>query len=148
TEHYYGKVENKEAGTQRLTALVRPHLRGGSLNSIAVRLAAETSKPQVGASGSASISQSPDVLDNGLIRVRVSPNGTVDITDRATGECFPGLNRIIDEVDRGDLYEHARTLTSSELSALPGRLTVTEASPLRATVRVETEIECNGIKCP
>jgi mannosylglycerate hydrolase len=182
TEHYYGKVENKEVGTQRLTALIQPHLPGGSLTGIHVRLATDasesgvrdtigdTSSPSPGTPGEGGVraststgempspnplpeyreraSEAPDTLDNGLIHVRIHPNGSLDITDVASGQRFEGLNQIVDEVDRGDLYEHARTLDKSVRRPSPGKMTAIESSALRAIVQVTTEIECNGTMCP
>ena len=148
TEHYYGKVQNKEMGIQRLTALIRPHLPAGSLSGIEVRLSTQTCEQQDRTAGPRSIYQGPDTLDNGLIHVRIDSDGAIDLTDRASGQCFPGLNRIVDELDRGDLYEHARTLVDSRRSPVPGTVSPGESSALRAVVRVKTEIECNGVRCP
>ncbi|HJP76380.1 MAG TPA: glycoside hydrolase family 38 C-terminal domain-containing protein [Pseudonocardiaceae bacterium] len=44
------------------------------------------------------------VIDNGLVRVTAEDNGTVELTDVATGERVAGLLRFQSVGDRGDLY--------------------------------------------
>ncbi|HEY4459874.1 MAG TPA: glycoside hydrolase family 38 C-terminal domain-containing protein [Pseudonocardiaceae bacterium] len=43
-------------------------------------------------------------IDNGIVRVRADPNGTVELTDLATGQQVDGLVRFQSVGDRGDLY--------------------------------------------
>ena len=143
TEHYYGKVENKEAGTQRLTVLLQPRLGAGGFEKVAVR---SGDSQQLGSR--MSLWRQPDILDNGLIHVVVHRDGTMDITDLATGFQMKGLNRVVDETDRGDLYEHARELSPALQSPQPGSIQRIEDSELRAALLVTCQIECNGITCP
>jgi alpha-mannosidase len=90
----------------------------------------------------------PNTLDNGIIRVTVHPDGRLDITDVVTATQIGGLNQIVDEVDRGDLYEHARSITGQAQSPHLGALKVVENSNLRAAIQVDTQIECNDVLCP
>ncbi len=162
TEHYYGKVYNKAAGTPHLRALIQPRLEAGAFAAIHVRSkqnplptgAGEASGPGHGASTSAlpsgrrGILAAANTLDNGIIRVIVYPDGRFDLTELATGFHAGSLNRLQDEVDRGDLYEHARAVSGRTHSPRAGAVCVIEESPLRAVLQIESEIECNGIACP
>ena len=46
------------------------------------------------------------VLDNGLIQVRLAPNGSMEILDRTTGITFRKLNTLVDDGDCGDGWDH------------------------------------------
>jgi mannosylglycerate hydrolase len=142
TEHHFGKVQNKEVDTQRLTALIKPCLDGGSVANVLVRLGQHAETQQEG------LCREPNTLDNGIIRVVVHPDGRLDITDLATATQIGGLNQIVDEVDQGDLYEHARSLSGQVQSPYHGTLNVVENSNLRAAIQVDTQIECNDVLCP
>ena len=143
TEQYYGKVENKETGTQRLTVVLQPRVDAGGFAKVAVR-SASTRQPI----SRTSFWHEPNILDNGLIRVVAHGDGTMDITDLATGFQMNGLNRVVDETDRGDLYEHARELSPALQSPQPGSIQLIDDSDLRAALQVTCRIECNGITCP
>ena len=82
------------------------------------------------------------------MRVTVHPDGQIDLLDIASGRQAPGLNRIRDEADAGDLYEHGRLVGRSAATTVPGALRILENSDLRGTIQVSTEILCNGASCP
>jgi hypothetical protein len=92
-------VDGRPRPVQRLdadTAAVSARLSG--FGSVTVELAR---RPRPGGRRPAS---SRRVVDNGLIRVRVADDGTVALTDLATGRTVDGLLRFQSIGDRGDLY--------------------------------------------
>ena len=142
TEHYYGKVLNKTRGTQRLSVLLQPRLDGGAFTRLEIRAAAGAQREQ------ASLLAGDNILDNGLLRAVVHADGRLDLTEPVTGYSICGLNRLIDEPERGDLYEHARDLSGQSHSPDEGHIQVKQDSALRATLHVHSEIDCSGISCP
>jgi mannosylglycerate hydrolase len=48
-----------------------------------------------------------NTIENGRLRVVLNPNGTFDVLDLSTGRSFRGLNRLRDEEDVGDEYDHS-----------------------------------------
>ena len=82
----------------------------------------------------ASFVREGDSLDNGLVRIRLQPNGTLDLEDLVTGTRYPGLNLLTDSGDTGDEYDYApvpeRRPVTAEL--MRGKVRVVEDTPLRA----------------
>ena len=62
-----------------------------------------------------------DCLDNGLVRVRLHPNGMLDLEDHRTGMRFAGLNLLESTEDVGDEYDYSPAEFSSSLDALGTR---------------------------
>lgn len=77
------------------------------------------------------------VLDNGLVRAVLHPDGTIDLTDLATGRVFAGLNLLEDSEDAGDEYDFGPVAVPETVFAggAPGEARLDDASPLlgRAT---------------
>ncbi len=48
------------------------------------------------------------VLENEYLRVKVNDNGTVDVSDKATGELFTGLNYFADDGEVGHSWSHVK----------------------------------------
>ena len=75
------------------------------------------------AAGPCEISGPPPVqvenqcLDNGLVRVRLHPNGTLDIEDHQTGRRYAGLNLLESTEDVGDEYDYSPAERSSTVDA-------------------------------
>lgn len=46
----------------------------------------------------------PNQAENEYLRVKVNPNGTVDMTDKITGKCYKNLNYFMDLGDRGNMW--------------------------------------------
>ncbi|MEN6479537.1 MAG: glycosyl hydrolase-related protein [Anaerolineales bacterium] len=62
------------------------------------------------------------VAENEFVRVALATDGTLTVTDRRTGQEYSGLNRIVDEGDRGDEYnfcavERGYAVTANEVVA-------------------------------
>jgi alpha-mannosidase len=96
----------------------------------AVGLAEFTLRPGSGARQSGLVRIAGDTIDNGLVRVRVAPDGTLDLTHLPSGASHPGLHRLIDEADVGDEYDFAQAPNPGVRSTLglAGRV-----SPLAST---------------
>jgi len=77
-------------------------------------------------------------LDNGLVCVRLHPDGSLDLLDRASGREYPNLHRLVDEEDAGDEYDYspAREAGPDRRAAagLPGAVVCLEAGAARATL--------------
>jgi mannosylglycerate hydrolase len=76
-------------------------------------------------------------LENDLIRLSFDPDGTVTLTDLATGEAYPGLNAFEDGGDTGDGWKYippANDRIASGLSEVS--VTVTASGPFVASAMV------------
>jgi mannosylglycerate hydrolase len=92
---------------------------------------------------SAPIARNPRCLDNGLVRIDVQGDGTVTLTDHASGERFDGLFEYVDGGCRGDCWVHHAPDHDRVLSSV-GSLRSVELvrnNNLRATVAVVTALE-------
>ncbi len=85
----------------------------------------------------------PGVLDNGLLRIRLNPNGTFDLTDLPEGRTYPGQFLLEDAGEAGSVYIHIPpekepgVITSVAASAESGLLYDT---PLGAAMKVAVTI--------
>lgn len=72
------------------------------------------------------------VLDNGLVRAVLHPDGTVDLTDLANGRVFRGLNLLEDGEDAGDEYDHGPIKVPETVfsAGAPGELRLRDCTPL------------------
>jgi alpha-mannosidase len=72
------------------------------------------------------------LLENQHLQVRLHPDGTFDLTDKATGRQFPGLNLLEDTEDRGDEYDYCPAETSLSVfsAGAPGKVRLTSCSDL------------------
>ncbi len=72
------------------------------------------------------------LLDNGLVRAVLHPDGTVDLTDLGSGRVFAGLNLLEDSEDAGDEYDFGPVAVPETVFAggAPGEVKLVDASPL------------------
>jgi mannosylglycerate hydrolase len=77
-----------------------------------------------------------DCLENGLVRVRLYPNGTLDLEDRRSGGRYPGLNLLASTEDVGDEYDYSPAEFSSTVDAagVRGEVSVESAGRWAATL--------------
>jgi hypothetical protein len=84
------------------------------------------------------IAASPHHLENEHVLVRVNPDGTIDITEKASGRAWQGLHYLVDSAETGQGWESRAagldSLISSRGSGI--RVSLEENTPLSATVRV------------
>jgi len=88
------------------------------------------------------ISPAPGVLENEHLLVEAAGDGTLTLTDKATGRTFAGLHAFEDAGDVGDYWAYYppygnQTHTSR---GRPARVWVEESGPLAATLVVEVTI--------
>jgi alpha-mannosidase len=81
-------------------------------------------------------------IENRFLRVIVAANGTLTLTERATGRRWSGLHRFEDQADRGDEYtfcplEGETPWTSADATAT---VRVVERGPLRAELEVRVPL--------
>lgn len=63
-------------------------------------------------------STGPDSCENDLIRFRIHPDGTVQITDKETGHCYDRLHSFLDCAEVGDGWFHIRPMQDRVISSL------------------------------
>ncbi len=93
-----------------------------------------------GAKDGSGLRVGPGVLENEHLRVTVEPSGTLHVLDHATGLEYRGLNGLRDGGDEGDTYAYSAPV-GDQLLTFEGqaKLTLLEAGPARATLRVTRE---------
>lgn len=64
------------------------------------------------------------VLENEHLRVALHPDGSFDLTEKATGRFFPGLNRLESTEDIGDEYDYSPAPESMTVRPVPREGTV------------------------
>ncbi|MFD7118914.1 alpha-mannosidase [Streptomyces sp. NPDC059922] len=117
----------------RATALVPVHVPASGLAGFRVEPGDPTpTRPTTSAPASAT----DRTLSNGLVRVAIAADGTLDVTG-ADGTVLRGAGRLVDGGDRGDSYNYAPP-AQDVLVSEPTEVTVEllEDGPLRARTRV------------
>ena len=88
------------------------------------------------------------VLDNGTVRAAIHADGSFDLTDLRSGLAAPGLNRLVDEPDIGDLYQSAQPVDGGQTVAANGAIEQMENGPLRSAYRIRTCIMAADVEVP
>ena len=81
------------------------------------------------------------VIDNGLVRVAVHADGSIDLVEVANGRSFPGINRLEDEADRGDSYDFFPLADAVPIRAMPAAPLRFEQTALHATAFAEVVLD-------
>ncbi|MBC7327443.1 hypothetical protein H5T87_04935 [bacterium] len=81
----------------------------------------------------------PTSLENAYIRVDVNPNGTIDITDKRSGQVYKGCNLFEDTEDIGDEYNYSPAINSQTITSAGAKANISliERGPVSATIKVE-----------
>ncbi|MDD4699298.1 MAG: glycoside hydrolase family 38 C-terminal domain-containing protein [Oscillospiraceae bacterium] len=89
------------------------------------------------------IAKMGNVLDNGLLRVTIQNNGTVDVYDYRTGHVTFGLNTIYDIGSSGDFWVHREPYYNSTLSTKGGsaKIELIMNSQLAATYKITSVMD-------
>lgn len=66
----------------------------------------------------------------------MNPDGTVDLTDKETGECYRNLLSLVDDGEIGDGWFHCAPLIDVITSPTEAEVSVTESSAVRVTFRI------------
>ena len=80
----------------------------------------------------------PDLMENGFIRVKVNPNGTVNILHKATGTEYSQLNNLSDQGEAGNAWQHIDLRFDAKYNSqgAAANVAVTESGPLTSTIQV------------
>ncbi|MBU1072643.1 hypothetical protein KKG45_05290, partial [bacterium] len=78
-----------------------------------------------------------DTLANDLIDVRLHPDGTFDLADRATDAAYRGLGRLEDRGDAGDEYDFHPVPGPSRPEVVPGGVRQVRVTPLAGTIEAD-----------
>ncbi|HKP28746.1 MAG TPA: glycoside hydrolase family 38 C-terminal domain-containing protein [Gemmatimonadales bacterium] len=79
-------------------------------------------------------------LDNGLIEVRVSGVGVIDLTDHESGEHYPALFALEDETDVGDTYTFSRGPGRAIRGGRPISQSIIATGPLLGAIETRWEL--------
>jgi len=113
-----------------------PEVAGYGTRAFAIEAEhADPAEPLSGRDGVAPVRAADNVLDNGLLRVQVGPQGAVRLTSAALGVDIPDLVGFEDVGDRGDLYTHSPLGAPSSSTWFGGARTV-HAGPLRGELEL------------
>ena len=80
------------------------------------------------------LATAPAALANRSTAVTCDPAGTIALTDLATGTSLPGLLRLVDETDQGDLYTFSRVGEPDPGTAVPASQSILAWGPLIGAV--------------
>jgi len=95
--------------------------------------------PQMRTSDGRELSPAPNVLENGRLRAEFAPDGTLTLTDKASGTSHAGLHYFVDGGDVGDYWAFYPPYTDEihDSRSCPGRIWLEDNGPLSATIIVE-----------
>ncbi len=82
----------------------------------------------------------PYSIENDLLRVSVSKDGALILTDKRHGHTYPGLNRFVDGGDCGDEYNYAPP-PKDRLTVARLRRVAVERGPVRQVLTLHLDIE-------
>jgi hypothetical protein len=84
----------------------------------------------------------PTSIENAHVKVCVAGDGTLEITDKAGGQTYSGLNRFRDRGDVGHAWTSASPTEDQVVySGGPARVRVVHDSPLRAVLRIDVVMQ-------
>lgn len=88
------------------------------------------------------LNPTPGVLENDFLRVRINPNGTFDLDDKAQGQTYRGLGYFEDRGEFGDYWTNQRPMFDEVHNTLAAsaRVWTEEAGPLQATLVSEVTL--------
>ena len=111
------------------TALFAANLPSFAGKAFAIRGGGNTGTPALRAGRS--------FLENSRYRIRVLVDGSLEVLDKKLGERMSGVNRIVDDADRGDEYNYDAIPGDRAIAATHRvRTDVVESGPVRATLRI------------
>jgi alpha-mannosidase len=84
-----------------------------------------------------------DHLENRYVRVRVMPNGTLEVTNKLTGQVYSDWLLFEDEGDAGDTYTFSPPESQKTVTSLYARaeVIILEQTPLRSTLAVHVNLD-------
>lgn len=76
-------------------------------------------------------------LENEFLRANVNSDGTVDLLDKETGECFLGLNYFLDDGEVGHSWSHVKPINDLEITSrgVTAQLSWQISTPVVSSIR-------------
>lgn len=116
----------------------------------------DTGSKAGGVSSLATLVRPTSILENARLRVTVHADGSLDLLDKKSGRCLPGLNQLHIEADHGDLYRFAPSLEGGVTAIASGVVTRTQDTSAKQAVQVRATLHlreqampvCIGIALP
>lgn len=84
-----------------------------------------------------------NAMENNYLRVKINPNGTVDLLHKQSGISYKGLNYLTDEGEAGNAWQHIR-LNDDRVYCTKGvsaKICIVEVGSLSSTIRAEYDFE-------
>jgi mannosylglycerate hydrolase len=83
------------------------------------------------------------VLENEFVKVTINTNGTIDLLDKKSGISKTNLHYFCDDASTGNAHKHNGVMRDFAVTTLcnSARLTLTENSKLRATYKIDLELD-------
>lgn len=81
--------------------------------------------------------------ENEYLRVKVNPNGTIELTDKLTGKCYKNLNYFMDMGDRGNMWMYDNIPCDKIINSLgaEAETAVTVNGPLAVKFSVDLKLK-------
>lgn len=85
----------------------------------------------------------PNWIENDCVRVVANHNGTLTITDKATGHTYESCHLIEDTEDVGDEYDYSPAAVSTTITSagVAARISVAETGPVRAALQIDLTLD-------
>lgn len=81
-------------------------------------------------------------LDNGIIRVDINPDGTVNLTDHQSGKCYKNLLNLNDSAEIGDGWKHCGPIIDQNyVYSRLSEIAVLVNNPVMSRVKIIRELE-------
>jgi mannosylglycerate hydrolase len=81
----------------------------------------------------------PNTMENEYLKVKVNPNGTLDITNKITGKAYNQLNYLTDQGETGNAWKHVAPRYDRKYNSLgvQANVVVTESGSLTSTIEAD-----------
>ncbi len=82
-------------------------------------------------------------IENQYVRVAVQPNGTLQVTEKASGRVYDGCHLFEDTEDVGDEYDYSHAANSMTITSAgtAARISLVERGPLQATLQADLVLQ-------
>lgn len=83
----------------------------------------------------------PDTMENEFLKVKVNPDGTLDLVNKTTGRSYSSLNYLSDQGETGNAWKHVSPLHDRKYNSLGvhSRVAVTVSGPLSSSIEADYE---------
>ncbi len=104
---------------------------------------AAVAQPNNRSSAETDLRWGPDWIENDCLRIAVNPNGTVTITDKATGHIYEGCHLLENTEDIGDEYDYSSAAVSTTITSTgaAARIALAETGPVRAALQIDLTLD-------